>query len=287
MIRIADGAMGTQLLDSGLQPSGCGELLNIEQPETVARVHRAYVAAGAEILLTNTFGASRIALARHDLGDLAREINEAGAVIARGAAGEGVMVLGDIGPFGGFLEPVGDTPRVAVYEAFAEQAHALLAGGAQGIMIETMSCLDETDLAVVAAREAGADVVVASVTFERTRKGLRTLTGATPEDVAVRLADVGADILGTNCGSGLTAEDYAEIVRSYREVHPTAPILVKMNAGAPRLAGNNAVYDVGPDQFAQRVSIVIEAGATIVGGCCGTTPAHISAVRALLVSPTS
>lgn len=287
MIRIADGAMGTQLLDAGLQPGGCGELLNIEDAELVAAVHRTYVAAGAEIILTNTFGASRIALARHGLGELAREINEAGAVIARAAARDGVLVLGDIGPFGGFLEPNGDTARVDVFEAFAEQAHALLAGGAQGIMIETMSCLDETDLAVVAAREAGADTVVASVTFERTRKGLRTLTGATPEDVAVRLADVGADILATNCGSGLDAQDYAEIVRTYRDIHVTAPIMVKMNAGAPRLSGDRTVYDVGPDPFAERVSIVIEAGATIVGGCCGTTPQHIQALRALLVSQTS
>lgn len=136
MTMIADGAMGTQLQARGLEPGGCGELLNVEQPELVADIHRAYIDAGANAILTNTFGASRIALDRHGLSEMASEINESAAALARSVAGPDTIVLGDIGPFGGFLEPVGDASLIEVYDAFLEQAHALLAGGAHGIMID-------------------------------------------------------------------------------------------------------------------------------------------------------
>jgi 5-methyltetrahydrofolate--homocysteine methyltransferase len=279
---LADGGMGTMLLAAGLEPGGCGDLLNLEQPDIVANVHRAYIDAGARVILTNTFGASSLALARHGLAELATQINESGAALARSAASADTLVLGDIGPFGGFIEPVGDAARCAVFDAFHLQAHALLAGGAHGIIVETMGALDEMELAVLAAREAGADLIVASMSFERTRVGLRTLTGVSPRAAAEHLGALGVDVLGTNCGTGMNADDYCEVVREYRLVDACARVLVKMNAGTPRLVRSGTVYDLSPDRFADWVRAVTQAGADIVGGCCGTTPQHISAARRLI-----
>ncbi len=277
-IIIADGAMGTQLQAAGLPAGQCGELWNLKQRERVLAVHSAYLEAGAEVLLTNTFGASGLALARHDAQHDAAAINTAAARIAIEAADENAWVLGDIGPFGGFMEPAGETSATDVFEAFFEQAEALLDGTVDGIIIETMSALDELELAVAAARAAGARLVIASLSFERTRVGLRTMTGATPEQAAELMTSLELDVLGTNCGTDLSPGDYAEIVRSYREVNPVTPVLVKLNAGSPTLAGDKTVYHASPESFAEATKQLVDAGADIIGGCCGTTPEHIRAV---------
>lgn len=274
----ADGAMGTELQRAGL-PSGMpGELWNVERPDRVQAIHRQYRDAGAEIILTNTFGSNRLSLARHDLGARATEITRAGVEVARKGAGVGAWVLGDVGPFGGFLEPVGDTSLTDAYDAFREQAKALVHGGADGIIVETMGAMDELVLAVKAARDAGATLVVGSVAFDATRTGIRTMTGATPEDAAHALRDEGVDILGANCGTGLTVELYAEIVRRYRVAAPALPVLVKANAGQPRMHDDVLIYDETPEHMATGTRLLIDAGASIVGGCCGTTPEHVRAI---------
>ncbi|HEX6558076.1 MAG TPA: homocysteine S-methyltransferase family protein [Longimicrobiales bacterium] len=281
-IIIADGAMGTELQAAGLPAGACGELWNQQHPERVRRVHEAYVAAGAEVLLTNTFGGSRSALERHDAAHQVAAINRAAAQNALRAAGDTAWVLGDIGPLGGFLEPLGETPREVAHEAFREQAEALLGAHVDGIIIETMSALDELEVAVAAARAAGARLVVGSVCFENTRVGLRTMTGATCSAVAEKLTELNVDVLATNCGTRLSASDYAQIVRAYREVNDTAPVLVKMNAGSPRLVGEQTVYDMAPDEFAAALPRLIDAGTDIIGGCCGTGPQHVRALARAL-----
>lgn len=276
-VLVADGAMGTELQAAGLEPGACGELWNVEHPERVQRVHERYRAAGAAVLLTNTFGSSRIGLARHDLADRAAEITRAAVGIARRAGGPG-WVLGDIGPFGGFLEPVGDTPVADALAAFAEQARALVESGVDGIVVETMGALDELLLAVRAAREAGAALVIGSVAFDATRTGLRTMTGATPEQAARALRDAGADMVGANCGSGLGMEDYALIVRRYRATVPELPVWAKPNAGQPRLGVDGVAYDASADDMAAAARLLVRAGAAVIGGCCGTTPEHVAAM---------
>lgn len=278
-VLVADGAMGTELQAAGLEPGACGELWNVDHPERVQRVHERYRAAGAGVLLTNTFGSSRIGLARHDLAGRAAELTRAAVGIARRAGGT-AWVLGDIGPFGGFLKPVGDTPVAEAEDAFAEQARALVEAGVDGIVVETIGALDELLLAVRAARDAGAALVIGSVAFDATRAGIRTLTGATPEQAARALRDAGADMVGANCGTGLGMEDYAEIVRRYRATAPEQPVWVKPNAGQPHMAagGDGVAYDASPRHLASAARLLVHAGAAVIGGCCGTTPEHIAAI---------
>jgi len=283
---IADGAMGTELQAVGLEPGACGEAWNLDHPGRVAAIHEAYREAGAEVLLTNTFGGHRLALARHDavLAERVPELARAAVDVARRGGGIGAWVLGDIGPIGGFLEPLGDIPVSDAENAFRELATALVRGGADGIIVETMAALDELVLGVRAARDAGAPLVVGSVAFDRTKAGIRTMTGATPEQAAHALVEAGADLLGANCGTGLGASEYADIVRRYRAVAPSLPVLVKMNAGQPRMADGAVEYDGTPDRLAAAIAPLVEAGAAIIGGCCGTTPEHIRAMSATLAS---
>ncbi|MEJ2215593.1 MAG: homocysteine S-methyltransferase family protein [Gemmatimonadota bacterium] len=307
---LADGAMGTQLQEAGLEAGTCGELWNLERPERVGAIHRAYLAAGAEVILTNTFGGSRLALARHGLGGRAAALNRAGAEVAvdageaassraaagapdRPAAGKHAWVLGDIGPFGGLLAPLGETDAAKVEAAFEEQATALLEGGVDGILVETMTALEELHCALRAAQRAGAQLVVASVAFDATRVGFRTMMGETPEQAVAAMQEEGADVVGANCGSGLNMVDYTELARRYRALVPDGIVWVKANAGTPRLeladgqpaasgSSHRVVYDGTPEAMAAGVNALVDAGASVVGGCCGTTPAHIRAfARAL------
>jgi 5-methyltetrahydrofolate--homocysteine methyltransferase len=274
---LADGGMGTQLQRAGLEPGGCGDLWNLEHPDRVLEIQRRYVAAGAQVLLTNTFGSNRYVLERYDAADRVVSGNVAGAAVARQAAGADVWVLGDIGPFGGFVEPLGDHTADDVYGAFAEQARALLEGRVDGIIIETMTALDEIALAIRAARDMGAPFVIACMSFDATRAGLRTMMGTTPEQAAEAMLAAGADALGANCGTSLTIADFAEIARRYRAVAPDAVIMVEPNAGQPELIGDDVVYSAGPAEMAATIGVLVDAGVDIIGGCCGTTPDHISA----------
>jgi 5-methyltetrahydrofolate--homocysteine methyltransferase len=253
----------------------------VDRPDAVRSIHQAYADAGAEMLLTNTFGGTRIALARHGAEDRTVTLNRAGAALAREVAGPDRWVVGDIGPIGGFLEPLGEYQPEAVEAAFREQARALLEGGADGILIETMTALDEATLAVRAARDAGAPFVLASLAYDATRVGPRTMMGVSPEAAATALAGE-VDGLGANCGAGLDIPGYADVLRRYRSVAPDAVLLCRPNAGSPRIEGGAVVYDLGPEDLAAQVDLLIGAGAGIVGGCCGTTPAHIAALKRTL-----
>ena len=280
---LGDGAMGTQLQRAGLEPGGCGDLWNLEHPERVLEIQQRYVAAGAELLLTNTFGANHYVLDRYDASDLIFSCNLAGAAIARRAAGDhNVFVLGDIGPFGGFVAPLGEYTPDEVHDAFAEQARALLEGRVDGIIIETMTAVDEIALAIRAAKSVAAPFVIASMSFDATRAGLRTMMGTTPEQAAEAMLTAGADALAANCGTGLTLADFAEIARRYRDVAGDVAVMVQANAGQPELVGDEVVYREDPEMMAAAVPILVDAGVNILGGCCGTTPEHIRAfARAL------
>jgi 5-methyltetrahydrofolate--homocysteine methyltransferase len=283
-VLLGDGAMGTQLQLAGLPSGGCGEAWNLDQPERVLAIQRNYARAGCDGLITNTFGASRIMLERHGEGQRVAAINRAGAQLARqafdGAAG---FVLGDIGPFGGLMEPYGEIPVQRVQQAFREQARALVEGGVDAIIIETQTALEELALAIQAAREAGAPLVIGSLAFDKMLDEdlVRTMMGVSPESAAEHMADWGVDILGLNCGTGVDMARAADVVRRYRSVSGL-PVMAQPNAGQPVLENMQVVYKETPEQMAAGMPALLAAGARIVGGCCGSTPDHVRRLRQLL-----
>lgn len=279
-VLLCDGAMGTQLIDAGLVVGQSGDAWNLTQPDKIRAIHDAYVEAGADIILTNSFQSCPLALERHDLADRAYELNLASARIARDCVGQAGYVLGDIGPFGGFLAPLGSTSRADLEDAFAVQAIGLLDGGVDGIIIETMTALDEIEVAIAAVRRVRADVVIAgSVTFDRIADGgFRTMTGASPQQAVAFLTELDVAIVGCNCGTGLHVVDYVQLVAELRDL-TDRPIMVQPNAGQPRLDRGRIVYDETPEMMADSIPAMVQAGASIIGGCCGTGPAHIRLFR--------
>ena len=283
-ILLGDGAMGTQLQQAGLEPGGCGEAWNIEHPDRVLAIQKKYVEAGSDCLITNTFGASRIMLERHAQDADVEAINKAGALIAREAFGEKEgYVIGDIGPFGGLLEPYGEVTEKSVRDAFAEQARALVAGGVDAIIIETQTSLEELGLGLRAAREAGAPCVIGSMAYDVTFDGeeIRTMMGIGPEDAAEFMAENGADVIALNCGSGVDVAWAARAVERYRRISDL-PTMAQPNAGLPELVDMEVVYRQTPEEMTAELSALISAGANIVGGCCGSSPAHLRLFRKLL-----
>jgi methionine synthase I (cobalamin-dependent) len=270
---LTDGAWGTQLQALGLPLGVCPDSWNVERPEVVERVPRAYVEAGSRVVLTNTFRANRIALATHGVAHSPAEINRAGVEISRRAAGERAWVFASIGPSGKLLL-AGDVTEAELLAAFAEQASALAEAGADALVIETMADLTEATLALRAAQETGLPVVV-SMVYDSGAHRDRTMMGVTPEDAAKTLTDAGADVIGANCGQGI--EGYIEICRRLRAA-TDRPLWIKANAGLPQLVEGQAIYPTTPEQFAQRASEVLAAGASFLGGCCGTSPATIRAL---------
>jgi 5-methyltetrahydrofolate--homocysteine methyltransferase len=278
---VGDGAMGTQLQFGGLESGGCGEHWNLEYPDRVLRIQRAYVEAGSDCLITNTFGGTRIMLRRHGHADQVRDINRAGASIARQAFGDRPgYVLGDMGPFGGLMEPLGDITEVEVREAFEEQAAALVSAGVDAILVETQTSLEELGLAIASAKTAGAPCIIGSMAYDVTLDGseVRTMMGVEVEQAAEFMAEAGADILALNCGTGIDMHWAARIVKRYRAVC-TLPVMAQPNAGLPELINLQVHYRQTPDDFAAGVDDVWRAGAAIIGGCCGSTPAHIAKLR--------
>ena len=283
-VLLADGAMGTQLQQAGLEPGGCGEIWNVDNPEPVLAIQRGYVEAGSDCLLTNTFGACRIMLERHSFDDRVAQINAHGVAVARAAFGDkSGFVIGDIGPFGGLMEPYGDIPQDAVRDAFREQAAALVDAGADAIMVETQTSLEEIGLAIAAAREAGAPCVIGSMAFDLNRNGkdVRTMMGVKVEQAAEVLQKAGADILAINCGTGIDITWAARILTRYRSASDL-PLMAKPNNGLPELIAMQVVYRQTPDEMLVGLDDLLEAGARIVGGCCGTTAAHIRRFRGAL-----
>ncbi|HTR80066.1 MAG TPA: homocysteine S-methyltransferase family protein [Bacteroidota bacterium] len=278
---VSDGAMGTQLMLAGLEPGGCGELWNLNCPERVLEIQRRYVQAGTDCLITNTFGGSRIMLQRHGVGDKVREINQAGVRIAREAFGENEgYVLGDIGPLGAILEPYGDLPEEAARAAYEEQAAALVEAGADAVIIETQTSLEELGVAIEAAKKAGAPSIIASLAYDLSadKSFYVTMMGVLPEKAAEYVEDKGANVIALNCGTGMDMVGAAKVVELYRK-SCALPTMVQPNAGLPVLEKGKAVYKQLPDDMAKGVPLVLTAGAHIVGSCCGSTPDHTHSIR--------
>ncbi len=279
---VLDGAMGTELQRAGLGLGECGTAWNLDYPERLAAIHAAYVEAGCDAVITNSFGANKWVLGRYGLGGEVEAANRASARIARGAARDGVCVLGDVGPCGGLLRPLGAIDPGELLDEFTRQAGALVGGGVDGIIVETMSAIEEVTIAVRAARAAGAPFVIASMAFDRLPNGrLRTMMGVSPEQFAQAALAEGADAVGANCGTSMTTADFAGVVEAFRQV-TDRPVAVQANAGTPELVDGQAVYRLSPEALAEGMRAVVAAGASLVGGCCGTTPAHIAALARLL-----
>ncbi|OQW96106.1 MAG: methionine synthase [Verrucomicrobia bacterium A1] len=277
-VLVSDGAWGTFLQKKGLQPGDCPELWCIDRSADVADVARAYIAAGADMVESNSFGGSPIKLADYGLSARAAEINEAAARLSREAAGPDRHVIASIGPTGKMLM-LGDVTEAEVFDGFAVQAEALACGGADALCIETMTAADEAALAVRAARETTKAEVICTFTFDRIASGeYRTMMGLSPVDAARAALEAGAHMVGTNCGNGMAG--MIDIVREMRAAFPGVPILVHANAGLPTVVNGVNTWPEGPADMAGRVAALVEAGAGIVGGCCGTTPDHIRAIRA-------
>ncbi len=273
---ISDGAWGTLLQERGLKPGVCPESWNISHPDKVREVAASYVAAGSEMIETNSFGASSFKLKHYGLDDRAYEINKKAAEISRMAAGDSIHVLGSVGPTGVMLM-MGEVSEDELYQAFKEQVTALEAGGADAICIETMTALDEAIIAIKAVKENTKLEVICTMTFDKTVDGdFRTMMGVSPEQMVPALKAAGADIIGTNCGNGM--ENMIPIVDAIRQIDKDIPILVHANAGLPHLLDGKNIFDETPDVTASYVSDLIVAGANLIGGCCGTTPQHIKAI---------
>ncbi|GAA0564663.1 homocysteine S-methyltransferase family protein [Rhizomicrobium electricum] len=275
---ITDGAWGTQLQARGLQPGDVPDLWNLSHPDAVQSVAAAYVAAGSQIILTNTFGANRFRLAEADAADKVEEINKAGVALSKQAAGEDALVFASIGPSGKLLLS-GDVTEDDLAVGFAEQAEAIAAAKPDGIVIETMQDIQEAILAIAAAKATGLPVV-ASMVFDSGKDLDRTMMGATPEQAADALAKAGADVIGANCGQGIAG--FVAICRRLKAASHSVPVWIKANAGLPRIENGKTVYATTADAFAAQVPAVLAAGASFIGGCCGTSPEFIAKVKATL-----
>ena len=279
---LLDGAMGTELIARGVAAGTCNDYLNVDSPDVVVEVHKAYFAAGSDAVLTNTFGGNRYALARHGFGDKAEQVSKAGAAAARRAAGDDGYVLGDIGPSGDFLAPLGTLRPEELREAFAEQARGLVAGGVDGFIIETMTALEEIEVAIDAVKSVSGDLpVFASMAFDAAGGDYRTMMGVGVEAAVSKIVSLGVDAVGFNCGTA-ALDGYIELagrfVSAVKATGQDVIILAEPNAGRPELVEDKAVYNVSPDDFAAAAQKIYSAGVSIIGGCCGTGPEHIEAV---------
>ena len=284
-VLLCDGAMGTQLILRGLPVGVCGETWNLDNPQAVEAIHRAYREAGCDLLTTNTFGATTTNLERHHLAEKAHALNVAGAQLARRAAGDSAWVLGDIGPFGGFLEPLGETTEAQLLAIFRAQAEGLREGGADGIIIETMGDPAEVSVAIRAAKEVTDWPVIATYAFAKAEDGsFRTLMGTRVGEAMAAAAKAGADIIGANCGTALGLPEYIELAKQLvAAARPSGTgVILQPNAGAPQMIDGKMVHPATPQEMAALVHPFIDAGLRIIGGCCGTTPEHLRAMAAKL-----
>jgi len=276
---IADGATGTFLQRSGLPRGVAPECWTLENPEAILTLHRSYLAAGADLATTNSFGGNRYRLSGHGLGDRLVEVNRLAAQLAREAVGSAAFVLGDLGPTGQLLEPMGTLTRGDAVAAYVEQVSALIEGGIDGIIIETMSDLEEAGAAIEGARRVSDLPILVTMSFDTHG---RTMMGMDPARAARELWAMGVDIVGANCGRSLP--ENLEAVRKMREAVPQAALMARPNAGLPHVSSDAVVYDVTPEVMADYGRRFAELGVKIMGGCCGSGPEHIQALAAALRS---
>ena len=271
-VLLSDGAWGTELHKLGLESGACPEEWNVSHPEQVKQLVRGYLEAGADMVLAKSFGGTRFKLAKFGFAERVKEFNAAAARLSKQVAGEyGAFVAASVGPSGEFIEPLGLVTEQEMYEAFRDQIQALKEGGADAVVVETFFALEEIRLAIRAAKDVGM-TCFATMTFDPAAAGFKTMMGISVPEAAKALDDAGADVIGTNCGNGI--ENMVKIVSEMRP-HTAKPILVHSNAGIPQLVKGQVVYQETPEKMAAKVKDVIAAGARIIGGCCGTTPAHI------------
>jgi 5-methyltetrahydrofolate--homocysteine methyltransferase len=284
---LADGAMGTMLFEYGLSFGEAPETWNLLHPELVRKVHRGYLEAGSQVVLTNTFGGNRSRLAMHNLEERVPELNRTAAVLARSEVDQGgwnALVAGDIGPTGEIFEPLGTLSYDEAVEIFAEQAAALAGGGVDLFWVETLAAIEEGNAALEGIRRVAPDVpVIVTMTFDTHG---RTMMGLTPEDACAGLTAHGATAVGGNCGNG-SAEVLAVVSRMHAVAPVGTPIVAKANAGVPTLAGDRAAYPGTPADSAEYARAARAAGASLIGGCCGTTPEHLAAMRDALAEAAS
>ncbi len=280
---IADGAMGTMLFDNGLMFGDPPEVWNLSKPEVIRRIHRGYLDAGSQILMTNTFGGNRLRMSLHGLEDRVPELNRTAAILLRSevdAAGSTALVAGDIGPTGSIMAPLGTLDYDEAVDVFAEQAAALVAGGVDLIWVETMSDLDEVHAAIDGVRRVAPDIpLITTMTFDT--RG-HTMMGVSPEQAVTALRGWGADAVGGNCGNG--PDELITVIERMHVADPDAILVAKSNAGMPELVDMRAVYLSKPETMAAAAVVMRAAGARIIGGCCGNTPEHLAAITARLAT---
>jgi 5-methyltetrahydrofolate--homocysteine methyltransferase len=279
---IGDGAMGTLLIQNGLQPGACPEAMSLTHADLLTDIAARYIDAGAEIVETNTFGGSPLKLAFYGLQNDATEINAAAVRAARKAAEGRAYVAGSCGPTGKMLKPYGDAEPADLAETFRAQIAAILDAGADLICVETMTDAHEARLAVAAARQLAPDIpILATMTFDRTPRGFFTIMRVSIDQAATELTAAGANVVGANCGHGVG--EMIDIARGFRAV-ATVPCMIQANAGIPETRGTEVHYPDGPAEMAAQARQLVDVGVKIIGGCCGTTPEHIHALRAMVDS---
>ncbi len=276
-ILVSDGATGTMLFERGLDPGDCPERMTLGAPDVLTEVAGAYLEAGAEFVHTNTFGGSLLKLADYDLQASTEELNRKAVSIARDAVGENAYVAASVGPCGKILEPYGEVAEEAVYESFERQLKALASEGVDCVTVETMTDLREAVLAVRAAKSVMSGTpVLCTMTFDETPKGFFTIMGVDIPQAVEGLGEAGADVVGSNCGYGI--EHMVGVAASFREA-TDLPILIHSNAGTPEMKDGALIFPESPAFFAEKTEALVDAGVSIVGGCCGTTPEYIRAIR--------
>ena len=282
-VLVGDGAMGTLLMSSGLESGQCPESFNLEQPEILKEIARLYQDAGADLIQTNTFGGSPLKLKGYGLADQAEEINRNAVLAVQQAVGDRAYISASCGPSGKLLKPFGDTDPVEMYDSFYRQLKVLIDTGVDAICIETMTDFQEQFIAIRAARSISYRIpIIATMTFDPTPRGFYTIMGVNIERAAQDLEFAGADIIGSNCGNGM--EKMVEIAREFKK-HTCLPLIIQANAGVPELKAGQPVYPETPEFMAEKARELMDAGVSIIGGCCGTTPDHIRALRRTIDYP--